>query len=213
MRYPSELVIGFLAHNLSGPGRVLDMGCGSGRHAILAAEFGHESYGLDIADGGFSFCQNQASQKNVNINLKIASMEDTNYNGSYFDAVICYNSINANPLTSQKYIINEIYRILKPGGILLINFYGEKDWSASHCKSYGREVEQDTYLVSGDIFHQNDKNNMPDYLFHISNENEIISLFSSFTKVRTFDIYLPYGNASLSENYKPSHLIYTIVKK
>ncbi len=213
MRYPSEIVIGFLVNNLTKKGRVLDLGCGSGRHVILAAELGHEAFGVDICPEGFRFCRNIAQNQGLTVQLRSAPMDNTGYEACFFDAVICYSAINANTLEGQKFIIAEAIRILKPNGIFLVNFYGEKDGAALRCKDAGEKVAENTYVLPGKMFHENAAGEVPDYLLHISTPEEIKSLLSTFNEVRQFEIYLPYGNANLQEDVKASHLLFAIARK
>ncbi len=213
MRYPSELAIGFLAKNLRRPGRVVDLGCGSGRHTVLAAELGHEAIGLDISDGGFEFGYTLAKQRSVSVEFRVADMSETGLRSASVDAVICYSAINAHPMEQQRAIAEEIHRILAPEGILLVNFYGEKDGASQRARGHGREIEPGTYVMQGNLFHEGGGEEIPDYLMHVSTEQEIADLLKAFATVRQFDIYMPWGNGSFAEEVKPSHLLYALAKK
>jgi len=213
MRYPSEIVIGFLSNNFERTGRVLDLGCGSGRHVILAAELGHEAFGLDMSAGGLDFCKKTAEEKKLTVHLRTGLMDNTEYEDRFFDAVICYSAIDANPFEAQKEIIAEVLRILKPDGVFLVCLYGEKDAVSLKCRYSGRKVSERTYILPGGVFHEDATGEVPDYLFHISTQEEIGQLLAPFNKVKQFEIFLPYGNARLQDDAKPSHLLYAIAQK
>ncbi|MDD2731833.1 MAG: class I SAM-dependent methyltransferase [Candidatus Pacebacteria bacterium] len=57
-RYPNESVIRFLFRNFKRSDfknlKILDHGCGAGRHLCFLAEQGVKSYGIDVSKGGIS---------------------------------------------------------------------------------------------------------------------------------------------------------------
>ena len=53
----SEKVFNFIPAN----GRILDLGCGSGRISKLIKEHGYQTYGIDINENAISFAQNDPS--------------------------------------------------------------------------------------------------------------------------------------------------------
>lgn len=212
MRYPSDLAIGFVANNLRSPGRVLDLGCGSGRHVIMAAEFGHEAHGVDLAHEGLDYCAEVAASRGLRVHLRQAGMADTGYADATFDAVICYNAINGNTLAEQRAVVAEIWRILQPGGCLLVNFYGEQDGVARLGRTHGREIEPGTYVIPGSVAHPGD-DSPPDYVGHISTPTEVATLLGNFVDVRQFEFDLPFGNGSLQANPNPIHLLFALARK
>ncbi len=46
-------------------GRVLDVGCGTGEHALMAAEAGCEAVGIDIAPSAIRLARAKASQRGI----------------------------------------------------------------------------------------------------------------------------------------------------
>jgi SAM-dependent methyltransferase len=47
-------------------GRVLDVGCGTGEHALLAASLGHDSLGVDIAPNAVDLAREKATHRHLN---------------------------------------------------------------------------------------------------------------------------------------------------
>lgn len=214
LKYPSELVIGFLTKNLKKQSKVLDMGCAAGRHVILSAELGHQAYGIDLSNNSFEICYKVAQNKNLKVNLKQTSMENTGYTDAFFDAVICMAAICGNPLKTQLTIIQEIKRILKPNGIFLISFYGVNDGLYRIMQEKGKEIEDKTYTIPGQHYHPNlnSKEEIPDFLAHFYTIAEVKELLSCFSTVKVFDTYFPYGNGSLADDALPLHTIYALGK-
>lgn len=101
--------------------KVLDMGCASGRDSKILYDFGFEVIGIDIVKNFITLAKEQFP----NITFEVQNMLHTNFEDNYFEGVFA----NASFLHIKKKDIEkglkEIYRILKPQGILFISFkYG-----------------------------------------------------------------------------------------
>jgi SAM-dependent methyltransferase len=53
-------------------GRVLDPGCGTGEHALLAASFGHEVVGLDLSAKAIELAMTKATERSVEARFLVA---------------------------------------------------------------------------------------------------------------------------------------------
>lgn len=145
-RYPNEDVIRFINRNF--PNReerksikILDWGCGTGRHVIYLAKEGFNSYGIEIANFGIDLIRIWLKQEGLNADLRKVDGVVLPFPDRYFDAVIDCASIQHNKLEEIRKIILEIYRVLKKGG---------KVFSYCKCKEdslygKGREIEEDTF--------------------------------------------------------------------
>ncbi len=213
MKYPSELVVGFLAGNLRVPGRTLDQGCGSGRHVILAAELGHQAHGVDLSDSGFGTCRRIADERGLAVKLRQARMESTGFADGFFDAIVCISSVGGNTLQGQHMIVRECQRILRTGGILLMNFYGLKDGLYRELREHAQEVEERTLAIPGELFHPGQQEAVPTYLRHFSTEAELTEMFASFSVQKHFQIYLPYGNCKFSSAARAVDHLYVMARK
>ncbi len=88
--------------------RVLDAGCVGSIMAKHCIQKGCETHGIDIG-----------SHSLPGLNFKRADIRRTPYVADYFDRIFCISVIEhiwANPMDS----INELLRILKPGGLLIL---------------------------------------------------------------------------------------------
>lgn len=145
--------------------RILDLGCGAGRHLILLAREGFEVYGVDISKIALKISENRLKSLGLKAELKKCSMENIDYPSEFFDAVICINVIYH---TTRKGIIKalkEIYRLLKPGGLALITFISKRSWKYG----LGEEVEKDTFIQregseAGIIHHYVDREELEELL-------------------------------------------------
>jgi len=101
---------------LDGAERVLDIGTGTGLQlrAIHQLQPSVELFGLDLSAAAIS-----ASQKalgDLEVDLRIGSIESTSYPDDYFDVITCNSSMSY--WDNPSVCFNEIYRILKPGGVV-----------------------------------------------------------------------------------------------
>lgn len=103
------------------PGRrVLDVGCGNGQHAVFFAVCGAEASGFDLSDVGISVAREMAAANGVaeRCDFQVANASAMPYPDASFDVVV----MNAVLHHMLKYpdIRSEAWRVLKPGGRLLI---------------------------------------------------------------------------------------------
>ncbi len=96
----------------SARGRVLDIGCGNGNLLLPIRQNGEEVYGVEINPINSKYCNK------MGLNVFCGVLEEANFNNDFFDIVILSQVIEHLP--SPKKTIEEIYRILKPGGRLYI---------------------------------------------------------------------------------------------
>jgi len=102
--------------------RILDLGCGTGRHVVYLAKNGFDVYGYDIAEERIRQTKEWLKEEGLKANFKIGSIyERLPYKDDFFDAVISTHTIHHGKIENIKKAIKEIERVLKPGGIIFIN--------------------------------------------------------------------------------------------
>jgi len=104
-----------------GAKRVLDLGCGTGRHLIYLAKKGFDVYGIDIAKRGIEIARKWLKKEGSRANLKIGDIyKKLPYQDSFFDAIISTQVIHHARIDAIRKAIKEIERILKPSGLIFI---------------------------------------------------------------------------------------------
>jgi cyclopropane fatty-acyl-phospholipid synthase-like methyltransferase len=105
---------------------ILDMGCGTGRHAVELARRGYRITGVDISSGMLAEA-NKAAKK-AGVRVEWIHADATIFNSSkQFDAAIClcegaFGLIGPkeNPCDHDLAILNNIYNALEPGAKLIL---------------------------------------------------------------------------------------------
>lgn len=69
-------------------GKVLDVGCGTGEHALLAASLGHESVGLDVAPRAIELARAKAADRDLAVRFLVGDALRLPDLGAQFDTVL-----------------------------------------------------------------------------------------------------------------------------
>ncbi|MBN2517577.1 MAG: class I SAM-dependent methyltransferase [Candidatus Altiarchaeota archaeon] len=107
--------------------KILDLGCGTGRHSLLLAKEGFEVYGLDTSPNALQILRDKAKKEGVKIKLDEGDMCALPYKGSFFDAIISTQVIQHGLPKDIKKTASEIDRVLKPGGFIVIKTLSAKN--------------------------------------------------------------------------------------
>lgn len=103
--------------------RVLDLGCGTGRHTVMLAKAGFDVYGMDVSKEGLRLTRRWLKELNLKAKLKHASCyKRFPFKDNFFDAIISIQVIHHAKIDKIRYCISEIERVLKPCGIIFITF-------------------------------------------------------------------------------------------
>jgi ubiquinone/menaquinone biosynthesis C-methylase UbiE len=106
-------------------GRILDVGCGSGRNFIKVK--GLEWYAIDFSREMIKMSDEEAKRKKMQVNLVKAKSEDLPFDEGFFDSVLCFAVIHCvDSKAKRKKTIEEIFRVLRPGGQALIASWGPR---------------------------------------------------------------------------------------
>jgi len=106
-------------HLLESHAKILDVGCGYGRSLKELSNYGHPHlYGIDFSTNMID----RGKQLYPNLNLHVMDSPSIPYPDKTFDAVILFAVLTC--ITSneeQDYLLQEINRILVPGGIIVVS--------------------------------------------------------------------------------------------
>ena len=101
--------------------RVLDLGCGTGRHVVYLAKLGFEVYGFDSSKTALELAYERLRKEGVKACLRVWDMfRRFPYLDDFFDAVISIQVIHHGTSSQVKKVIGEIERVLKEGGLVFV---------------------------------------------------------------------------------------------
>ena len=112
--------------NLPGGSRILDMGCGTGRHSVELARRGYRMTGVDISSGMLAQAEKAAGEAGVTVEW-IKSDATQFQSDKRFDAAICLCEgafgllgKDGDAIEHNLSILRNINQALKPGGKLIM---------------------------------------------------------------------------------------------
>jgi len=101
--------------------RLVDVPCGSGRHAIALARRGHRVVGLDISAEAIGYARRAAAEAGVDIEFRLAEMREVPPDG--FDAAVCMgNSFGYLDPEGTRAFVAALAAAVRPGGGLAVDF-------------------------------------------------------------------------------------------
>lgn len=100
----------------AGRTRVLDIGCGMGRHLLYLAARGFAVTGIDNSPTSLAKCHELLGKADLQASVMEAEMAALPFAGESFDGVVATNVIHHVYLATLKQIIADVWRMLAPGG-------------------------------------------------------------------------------------------------
>jgi SAM-dependent methyltransferase len=125
-----------------GQGDVCDMGCGPGHVARYLHDGGASVFGLDLSPGMLE----QARKLNPDIPFREGNMMSLDSPDETLAGVAAFYAIVNIPKQSLPLIFREIYRVLRPGGLLLLAFHAG-DEVLHEDELWGQKISMDFLLL------------------------------------------------------------------
>jgi ubiquinone/menaquinone biosynthesis C-methylase UbiE len=110
----------FKEHNFK---KILDLGCGTGRHLVFFCKNDFDVYGIDSSPKALEIAEQWLKENNNKAQLKLHRMEHKfPFENQFFDAIISIQVIHHNVIKDIRFCIKEIERILKKNGMVFLTF-------------------------------------------------------------------------------------------
>jgi SAM-dependent methyltransferase len=161
--------------------KVLDLGCGTGRHLVYLARTGFEVSGFDSSMTALELTEKWLKEEKLDAEICLSKMEEPfPYSDNSFDAVISIQVIHHNLIKDILTTVREIERVLKIGGYLFftVPHLGPKpenpddDWNLN-------QVEEGTFIPQS-----GPESGIPHHYF---TEDELLETFRNF---KILEIYI-----------------------
>jgi SAM-dependent methyltransferase len=102
-------------------GALLDLGCGTGRHAIELARRGYEVVGFDLSLAMLARAGDEAQDREAKLNFVQGDMREMAFD-EQFDGVYCWNtSFGYFEEDKNAGVVDRIHKALRAGGLLLLD--------------------------------------------------------------------------------------------
>ncbi|MFW6263738.1 MAG: class I SAM-dependent methyltransferase [Thermotogota bacterium] len=160
--------------------KILDLGCGMGRHCILFAENGFNVTGFDLSEYGLDVMKEKAVKKKLTINTVHGDVVNLPFEDNTFDAILAYHSVYHVDSEGMDRVIANIKRVLKPGGEVYITLISKHTWSYSANSSSIKIVDENVRLKE-----EQDGNFLPHFYV---NYQDMLTLFKDFEIIRVRQI-------------------------
>lgn len=122
--------------------RVLDLGCGNGRHVVHLARAGFAVAGLDISLSGLRLTRRWLAQQELQADTALADFRSPlPLQSAAFDALLSTQVIHHARLAEVRLAIAEIHRLLRPGGLAVISVAARKEGGLPYV-----EIEPGTFI-------------------------------------------------------------------
>jgi len=160
--------------------KILDLGCGTGRHTEVFANAGFRAVGVDVAEVATNI--SEETLNNSNIAFFTGDMKDIRFPDNYFDAVFCFQVVHHAKVYEIWKAFDEVTRVIKEEGILFITLPTMEN---EHIFKDAIKIEPNTYInldcLDGMVPH------------HFFEEKEVEDFFKDryeILKIEKSDIYV-----------------------
>jgi SAM-dependent methyltransferase len=149
--YPNEEIIRFIAKYVrkqldlneyqdrksfsNRPPRLLDLGCGIGRHVIYGHALGCEVYGLDLSSTAVQFAKRWAATVNIpDINERVLAGDVTRlpWQEGFFDIVVSHGVLDSMPILTAQAAVREVSRVLTGDGLFYCDLIASRESLSSN---------------------------------------------------------------------------------
>jgi SAM-dependent methyltransferase len=146
-KYPPEHVVRFVARSFyreldRSQVRILEIGCGPGANVWFMAREGFAVAGIDGSETAIQKARERLASEGLAADLRVGDYTQLPWEASSFDGVIENVSLYCSPWAGIEQALNEVLRVLKPGGLFLSSFFTDRTWGYGE----GTMIEPDGFV-------------------------------------------------------------------
>lgn len=127
--------------------RILDLGCGIGRHIIYAHEMGLEPYGIDLSETAIETAKKWASQNKI-VNpaekIKQGDVRSLPWQDGFFQYALSHGVLDSMPFETARKACVELHRVLGREGLFYCDLISSTD-SRQANNAAGAIIVQDIH--------------------------------------------------------------------
>lgn len=120
---------------------ILEIGCGAGIDLKKFAEKGAKVTGVDLAEKSIELAKKNFAFDQLDGDLRVMNGERLEFDDDSFDVIYAHGVIQYT--ASDEKMIDEIFRVLKPGGEAIMMVYNRYSWLNLMSKLFKTELEHE----------------------------------------------------------------------
>lgn len=173
------------------PGRLIDIGCGTGELAVRFVQAGFDVTGIDLSDEMLAIAREKADEKKLSIPLYQQDMRELEGVGLFQTAVIFCDSLNY--LESEvdvKKTFQSVYNHLEKGGLFLFDVHSTHKINHVFQSQTFADAREDTSFIWNSFPGENENSVEHELTFFVRTENGLYERFDELHYQRTFPPHL-----------------------
>jgi cyclopropane fatty-acyl-phospholipid synthase-like methyltransferase len=108
-------------------GSVLDIGCGTGEHALFFAAEGHEVWGIDSAPLAIGKAQQKAEERGLPVHFLVLDARDLASLGRTFDTATDSGLFHTLADVDRRVFVDNLAAIVSPGGTYFMLCFSDRE--------------------------------------------------------------------------------------
>jgi len=182
----------FKTFSTSLPKTVLDVGCGTGNHAIIFAKKGYEITGIDASAGMVNHAQRKAVESGLNIDFKTMDMTDIKLEKKFDACIVMFGAIGyLKSYDALRKAFIGIKNHLTEDGILIFDYWNGPAVLTLRPSTVNKDIKHnDTRILRSATPKLDFENNVCSVNYHciVLEKNKIID---EFIEVHRLQFYFP----------------------
>jgi SAM-dependent methyltransferase len=152
--------------------KVLDLGCGIGRHAVLFTKEGFSVTAVDFSKKALVFLRSKAAEEKLKIKIIEGNYNHDLFRPGSFDFILAFDVLYHGYRNDFENAIGLVHKWLKPGGLFFFTCPTRRDGKFSS----GEEAAPNTFKPTNSI--------NPGELHYFSDEADISEFLKDFTAIQ-----------------------------
>jgi cyclopropane fatty-acyl-phospholipid synthase-like methyltransferase len=107
-------------------GRVLDVGCGTGEHALLAASHGAAAAGVDLSPTAIARARAKATQRGLDVRFEVGDALDLGQLGLDFDVIVDSGVYHVFSDEDRPRYVASLGAVLRSGGTVYLMCFSDR---------------------------------------------------------------------------------------
>lgn len=178
----------------AGAKNVLDLGCGTGKHTVALAKGGFRVFGFDLVETAVKVVQDWLKKEWLGAELRVGDMyKKLPYKDNFFDGIISTKVLHHGTLPQIKKLVKELERVMRPGGILMVEVPRNKR-GYKRFKGKYKEIGQGLIVPTA-----GPEKGVPHYI--LSSKKELADLFPNFKVISITITGMVAGMANSRNHY------------